>query len=93
MMKIEESLKQSPEKFEKIFDNKTEDILYAFKDMSQKLDVIIWGVVAEYAQQERVEANIFEVTSYKTLNKIITAKLDKLITEFLAEKRKNYNVE
>ena len=47
-MTIEESVKKNPEVFEKIMKGKKEDLVYAFKDLAQKLDIIIWAAMAEY---------------------------------------------
>ena len=44
-MNIEESVKKNPEKFEKVLAGKKEDIEFAFKDLSQKLDIVIWGAI------------------------------------------------
>ena len=87
-MNIEESVKKNPEKFEKVFNGKKDDVAFAVKDLSQKLDIVIWGAMNEYAKEENVDANLTDIKTYKTLNKIVTKKIDEILNELLLEKRK-----
>ena len=84
-MNIEERVKNEPEKFEKILNGKKEDLEFAVKDLSQKLDIVIWGAVSEYAKQENVEANVEDIKKYPTLAKLIEHKVDKVIGEYLVK--------
>ncbi len=88
MTVIEERIKENPERFKEIFNGKKEDVAFALKDLSQKLDIVIWSAICDYAKEENVEANLEEITSYKNLNKLIAKQLDGYIAEFLIQKRK-----
>ena len=88
MANIEAKVKQNPEVFEEVFKSRKEDIAFALKDLSQKLDIVIWGAITEYADKEGVQVNLEEISSYKTLDKLITKQLDEYIGEFLLQKRK-----
>ena len=87
-MTIEESVKKNPEVFEKIMKGKKEDLVYAFKDFAQKLDIVIWSAMAEYAKEEAVDANVQKVADYSTVNKIVEANLDAMMKEFLVAQGK-----
>ena len=87
-MTIEESVKKNPEVFENIMKGKKEDLVYAFKDFAQKLDIVIWAAMAEYAKDQEVDANVQKVQDYATVNKIVEANLDSLMKEFLVAQGK-----
>ena len=88
-MTIEESVKKDPQGFREILDARTGDIKGALNDLSAKLDVIIGGAIREYGEKTGTEVDISNIPSYKALNKIITGKLDDMIGEHIAEKRKD----
>ena len=56
------------------------------QELSVKLDAIFNGLIKEYCEAEGVEADIADIPSCKTMNKIITGKLDKLIGEHVKKK-------
>ena len=87
-MTIEESVKKNPEVFEKIMKGKKEDLVYAFKDLAQKLDIIIWAAMAEYAKDQGTEANVQKVADYTEVNKIVSSNLDAMMKEFLVAQGK-----
>ena len=87
-MTIEESVKKNPEVFEKIMKGKKEDLVYDFKDLAQKLDIIIWAAMAEYAKEQGVEANVQKVADYTAVNKIVSSDLDATMKEFLVAQGK-----
>ena len=88
-MTIEENVKKDPQGFREILDTRTEDIKGALNDLSARLDVIIGGAIREYGEKTGTEVDIGCIPSYKALNKIITGKLDEMIREHTAEKRKD----
>ena len=88
-MTIEESVKKDPQGFREILDTRTKDIKDALNDLSARLDVIIGGAIREYGEKTGSEVDIGSIPSYKTLNQIITGKLDEMIREHTAEKRKD----
>ena len=88
-MTIEESVKANPEKFQAVMDAKTPEIKNALEELSSKLDAIIGSAIGEYCAAEQVESVIGDVPSYKTMNGIITAKIDEVIKEHIAVKRKD----
>ena len=88
-MTIEESVKANPEKFQKIMDAKTSDIQKALVELSAKLDVIIGSAIKEYCAAENVEHVIADVPSYKTMNRIISAKIDEVAKDHIKDKRKD----
>ena len=88
-MTIEESVKKDPQEFREILDTRTKDIKDALNDLSAKLDVIIGGAIREYGDKTGAEVNINSIPSYKAMNRIITGKLDEMIREHTAEKRKD----
>ena len=88
-MNIEESVKKDPREFREILDDRTKDIKDALNDLSARLDVIIGGAIREYGEKTGAEVDISSIPSYKALNKIITGKLDEMIREHTAEKRKD----
>ena len=88
-MTIEENVKKDPQGFREILDTRTKDIKDALNDLSAKLDLIIGGAIREYGEKTGAEVIIDNIPSYKTLNKIITGKLDEMIREHTAEKRKD----
>ena len=88
-MTIEENVKKDPQGFREILDTRTKDIKEALNDLSAKLDLIIGGAILEYGEKTGAEVIIDNIPSYKTLNKIITGKLDEMIREHTAEKRKD----
>ena len=89
MMTIEESVKKDPRGFCEILDAKTKDIKNALNDLSTKLDGIIGNAIREYGDKTGTEVDINDIPLYKALNKIITGKLDEMIREHTAEKRKD----
>ena len=88
-MTIEESVKKNPQGFRETLDTRTNDIKDALNDLSARLDVIIGGAIREYGEKTGTEVDIGSIPSYKALNKIITGKLDEMIREHTAEKRKD----
>ena len=88
-MTIEESVKKNPQGFREILDTRTRDIKEALNGLSAKLDGIIGGAIREYGVKTGTEVDINSIPSYKAMNKIITEKLDEMIREHTAEKRKD----
>ena len=88
-MTIEESVNKDPRGFREILDTRTTDIKDALNDLSAKLDGIIGGAIREYGEKTGTEVDISSIPSYKALNRIITGKLDEMIREHTAEKRKD----
>ena len=88
-MTIEESVKKDTQGFREILDTRTKDIKDALNDLSAQLDVIIGGAIREYGEKTGTEVDINDIPSYKALNRIITGKLDEMIREHTAEKRKD----
>lgn len=88
-MTIEESVVKDSSKFEAVLATKVTEVQAAMKELSAKLDVIYGGAIKEYCEAEQVEANVDDIPSYKTVNKLITGQLDTLIGEHIKEKRKD----
>ena len=88
-MTIEESIKRDPTKFQEILDAKEAEVKAAMIDLSSKLDVIFGAAIKEYCEQTGAEADVNAIQTYKTMNKMITGKLDTLIGEHIKEKRKD----
>ena len=88
-MTIEESIKKDPTKFQAALETAVPDVKKAMDDLSVKLDEIFGKTIKDYCAAENVEANIDDIPTYKTMNKMITEKLDVLIGEQVKEKRKN----
>ena len=88
-MTIEESVRNNPEKFQTILDSTTPAIKEAMNELSAKLDVIFNGAIKEYCDAEGCEAKIEDIPTYKTLNKLITGKIDELVKEHIKDKRKD----
>ena len=88
-MTIEESIKKDPTKFQTVLEATAPDIKKAMDELSVKLDEIFGKAIKDYCTSENVEANIDDIPTYKTMNKMITEKLDVLIGEQVKEKRKN----
>ena len=88
-MTIEESVVKDSSKFEAVLATKVTEVQAAMKELSAKLDVIYGGAIKEYCEAEQVEANVDEIPSYKTVNRLITGQLDLLIGEHIKEKRKD----
>jgi len=87
-MTIEERVKQNPESLLILVNNKKEDFKFAFKSLSQSLDNIIGAVIRDYAAKENAEYNLDDVKEYSEINKIITAKIDQMMKEFLVDNKK-----
>ena len=88
-MTIEESVKANPEKFQKIVDAKAPDVQKALEELSSKFDAIFGGAIREYCEAEKVESEIKDIPTYKTVNKIITSKIDEVTKEHIKDKRKD----
>ena len=88
-MTIEESVKNDSTRFQEVLDSRTSEIKESLNELSKQLDSIIGGAIKEYGEKTGVEVNIDDIPSYKTLNKIITDKLDELIGEHIKDKRKD----
>ncbi|MBR6186169.1 MAG: hypothetical protein IKQ41_07885 [Clostridia bacterium] len=88
-MTIEESVQKNPAGFQEILDARTADIQRALNDLSTQLDGIFGGAIREYAAKTGTEVNMDGISSYKTLNRLITGKLDSMIREHIREKRKD----
>ena len=59
------------------------------QELSAKLDVIFGAAIREYCEETGAEANVNAIPTYKTMNKMITSKLDALIGEHIKAKRKD----
>ena len=88
-MTIEESIIKEPGKFQAIIDSKTPEVRAAMQELSAKLDVIFGAAIREYCEETGAEANVNAIPTYKTMNKMITSKLDALIGEHIKAKRKD----
>ena len=88
-MTIEESIIKEPGKFQEIIDNKAPEVRTAMQELSAKLDVIFGAAIREYCEETGAEANVNAIPTYKTMNKMITDKLDALIGDHIKAKRKD----
>lgn len=88
-MNIEESVRSNSEKFQAVLDLKEDAIREALDDLSEKLDIIFNGAIMEYCDAEGCEAKIEEISNYKTLNRMITGKIDELVKAHIEVKRKD----
>lgn len=88
-MTIEESIKKDPSKFQEIIDAKAPEVRTAMQELSVKLDMIFGAAIKEYCEETGAEADVNAIPTYKTMNKMITGKLDALIGDHIKEKRKN----
>lgn len=88
-MTIEESVKKDPAKFQAVLEQKKPDVQAALKELSVRFDEIIGGAIRAYCESEHVEAEFEKIPEYKTMNKLITEKLDEVIAEHVREKRKD----
>ena len=88
-MTIEEKVQQTPSEFQAILDSKTADIKTALNNLSSQLDVIFNGAIKEYCEKSGATFEISAIPTYKLTNKLITGKLDGMIKEHIAEKRKD----
>ena len=88
-MTIEESVRNNPEKFQAILDTKDDAVREAMRELSVKLDFIFNGAIKEYCDAESCDAKIEDIPTYKTLNKLITGKIDVLIKDHIKDKRKD----
>ena len=88
-MTIEEKIQSDASGFEAELDKKVPEIQEAMKELSVKLDRIINSAIAAYCEEIGAEMDINSLPTYKTMNKVITGKLDTIIAEYIKEKRKN----
>ena len=88
-MTIEESIKNDPSKFEAILDAKVPELKAAVQALSANFDTILKGAMKEYCEAEGAELDINAIPEYKTMNRMISGKLDIIIGEQIKEKRKN----
>ena len=88
-MTIEESVKNNPEKFQAILETKVPAVKEAMNELSKKLDIIFNGAIKEYCDAEGCDAKIEDITTYKTLNKLITGQIDALVKEHVKNKQKD----
>ncbi len=88
-MTIEESVKANPEKFVEMVAKDTPEVKEAMNELSKRLDVIFNNTLREYCEAEHVEMNIADIPTYKTVNRIITGKIDELVKEHIKDKRKD----
>ena len=88
-MTIEESVRNDPEKFQAILETKAPAVKEALNELSSKLDIIFNGAIKEYCDTEGCTAKIEDIPTYKTLNKMITGKIDELVKEHIKDKRKD----
>ena len=88
-MNIEESVRNNPEKFQTILETKVPAVREAMNELSKKLDFIFNGAIKEYCDAEGCDAKIEDIPTYKTLNKLITGKIDALVKEHVKNKRKD----
>ena len=88
-MTIEESARNNPDKFRAVLETKTPAVREAMNELSAKLDAIFGGAIREYCEAEGCEAKIEDIQAYKTVNKLITGKIDELVKEHIRYKRKD----
>jgi len=88
-MTIEESVRNNPEKFLAILDTKDDAVREAMRELSAKLDFIFNGAIKEYCDAKGCDAKIEDIPTYKTLNKLITGKIDALVKDHIKDKRKD----
>ena len=88
-MTIEEKVQQNPEEFKALLDMKTETIQAALRALSQSFDIIFNDVIKEYSKKNGVEFDLEAIPTYKTMNKLITGKIDSVVAEYIAGKRKD----
>lgn len=87
-MTIEENIREDSTKFEELLDSKAPEFKAALVELSSNLDKIISSMILEYCASEGVEMVIDDARSYKTMNRLITAKLDSVIGEHIQDKRR-----
>ena len=88
-MTIEESIRKEPGKFQEIIDAKEPDVKAALQELSAKLDGIFGAAIKAYCEQTGAEVDLDAIPTYKTMNRMITGKLDALIGAHIQEKRKD----
>lgn len=88
-MTIEEKVKKDPEGFKAAVEETTPAVREALKELSVKFDAIFDGVIKKYSESAQVEANIADISSYKSVNKIITGKIDEIVKDYIKDKRKD----
>ena len=88
-MTIEEKVQQNPEEFKALLDTKTETIQAALRALSQSFDIIFNDVIKEYCKKNGAEFDMNAIPTYKTMNKMITGKIDSVVAEYTASKRKD----
>ena len=88
-MTIEENVKKNPAKFQAVLEENTPAIQEALVELSKKFDAIFGNVIKQYAESEQLEADIADVSSYKTVNQLITGKIDEIVKEHIKDKRKD----
>ena len=88
-MTIEERIKDNPEEFKALLDQKTETIQAALRALSQSFDIIFNDTIKEYCGKTGAEFSIDDIPSYKTMNKLITGKIDAVVAEYIQDKRKD----
>ena len=86
-MTIEESVRNNPGKFQTIINTKEPEVREALNELSAKLDVSFNGVINEYCDAEGCEVKIEDIPDYKTMNRLITGKIDELVKEHIRNKR------
>ena len=84
---LEESVKANPEKFQEMVDKDAPEVKEAMNELSRRLDVIFNDTIREYCDVEGCEANIEDIPTYKTVNRLITGKIDELVKEHIKDKR------
>lgn len=88
-MTIEEKVMKDPEGFKAALEETTPAVQEALKEMSSKFDAIFGNVIRSYCESAQVESNVADIPSYKTVNKLITGKIDEIVKEYIKEKRKD----
>ena len=86
-MTIEESIQKDPEKFQALLDEATPEVQQALNEMSAKFDTIFGNVIKKYCAAEQVEAQLADFPTYKTMNRMITGKIDEIVKEHINAKR------
>ena len=86
-MTIEENVKKDSTKFQAVLEGTTPAVQEALSELSGKLDSIFGGVIKQYAESEQLEVNMEEIPTYKTINTLITGKIDEIVKEYIKEKR------
>ena len=88
-MTIEESVRNNPEKFQAILETKVPAMEEALNELSAKFDAVFNSTIREYCAAEGCEVKMEDIATYKTMNRLISGKIDELVKGHIKDKRKD----